>query len=117
MPTSLNRASSCKSVEMTHACHKIPFPPTCVDHCVRANFVSENETNLIVARSSLLQIYVMRANVSRLLLICHLFLLRQSLEVHAEKGEASLDLLCEYNLFGNIEGFVSFLRLDLELNA
>lgn len=48
--------------KMTHASHKVPFVPTCIDHCVRANFINENETNLIVARSTLLQIYTMRTN-------------------------------------------------------
>jgi len=75
---------------MAHACHKISFPPTCIDHCVRANFISESQTNLIVARSTLLQIYELRAH---------------NFEEQAhQKGQATLDLICEFNLFGNIEG-------------
>jgi cleavage and polyadenylation specificity factor subunit 1 len=57
---------------------------------VRANFISENQTNLIVARSTLLQIYEIRTNNFE--------------EQATQKGQASLDLVCEVNLFGNIEG-------------
>jgi cleavage and polyadenylation specificity factor subunit 1 len=57
---------------------------------VRANFISENQTNLIVARSTLLQIYEIRTNNFE--------------EQATQKGQASLDLVCEFNLFGNIEG-------------
>jgi cleavage and polyadenylation specificity factor subunit 1 len=77
-------------LKMTHACHKLPFAPTCIEHCVRANFISENQTNLIVARYTLLQIYEIRTNNVE--------------EQGTQQGQASLDLVCEFNLFGNIEG-------------
>jgi hypothetical protein len=84
---------------MSYSCHKLPFAPSCIEHCVRAQFINEYDTNLIVARSTLLQIYALR-NVW--LLLRSSFSLLTCKDIVPEK--AKLDLVFEQNLSGRIEG-------------
>lgn len=48
---------------MTNTFHNRLFLPTGVEHSVTAHFISEESTNLIVARRSVLQIYSLRADL------------------------------------------------------
>jgi len=35
-------------------------PPTAVQNCVKSNFTHESETNLIISKSNLLEVYVIK---------------------------------------------------------
>ncbi|KAK9727894.1 mRNA cleavage and polyadenylation factor subunit [Basidiobolus ranarum] len=66
------------------------FPPTGVEHAVQANFISSNVTNLIVAKTSILQIFTVVTEHA------------PDSQTNTEISVARLELFSQYKLHGNI---------------
>lgn len=69
---------------MSYAVFRQTHPPTGMEHCIEAHVTGENDINLVVAKTSFLQIY----NLS---------------PPHSPEASPSLDLVFEKTFFGNIE--------------
>lgn len=69
---------------MSYALVKQVLPPTGVEHCLRAHFTAPDAENLIVAKTSVLDVYILR-----------------------KTPEFSLELLLSCSLFGNVESLVA----------
>src|SRR5690242_2829487 len=73
---------------MSYGIFKLVQPPTGVEHCIQAKILPDDEINLVVSKANFLQVF----------------------RVIESNARASLELVIEKRLFGNIES-LNTLRL------
>jgi len=72
---------------MSYAIFKQVLPPTGVEHCLRASFTAADVQNLIVAKTTVLEVYVLRRS--------------------ATTQDYCLELVLSYSLFGSVESLAA----------
>ena len=72
---------------MSYAFFKQVLPPTGVEHCIKANLTAPDAVNLIVAKTSVLDVYTLKRG--------------------GNQADYILELVVSHSLFGNIESLVA----------